>query len=275
MSSEPGLGVLAGGGALPGHIVAAARRRNREVAVVAVEGITDPETTRGVAHLWAPPGAFGRMIDFLKRRGAADIVLAGRVARPDWRKLSPDWRAIRMIPRLLAADKGDDALLAVAVRELEDEGFRVVGVDAVAPELLMPRGVAGGVPVPAAARADIARGAAVLAALGLHDVGQAVVAQQGIVLGIEGAEGTDGLIARCAALRRPGRGGVLVKCARSGQDRRVDLPAIGPDTVRAMAAAGLAGAAVEAGAAILIDRARTVREADRAKLFLCGIDPAP
>ena len=263
--------MLAGGGALPRQLVAAARRQGRDVVVVAVEGTTDAATVAGVAHLWAAPGAFGRILDFLKRSGAEEVVLAGRASRPDWSKLAPDWRTLRMIPRLLAADKGDNALLSAAVRELEGEGFRVVGADAVAPELAVGNGTLGRVSVPRAARADIARGAAVLAALGPHDVGQAAVVQEGIVLGIEGAEGTDALIARCGGLRRRGRGPVLVKCAKLGQDHRVDLPAIGPATMDAMAAAGLAGAAVEAGAALLLERERAIAAADRAGLFLCGI----
>lgn len=271
----PRLGVVAGGGVLPRHLVAAARRQARDVVVVAVEGLTDAATTDGVKHIWAAPGAFGRMIGFLKRSGARDVVLAGRASRPDWSSVSLDWRALRMLPRLLSADRGDDAVLSAAVRELEDEGFRVVAADAIAPELTIAPGVLGKVRVDATVRADIARGVAVLSALGPYDVGQAAVVQRGIVLGIEGAEGTDALIARCGALQRRGPGAVLVKCAKSGQDRRVDLPAIGPATVDAMAAAGLAGAAVEAGAALILERERTIEAADRARVFLCGIDPQP
>ncbi len=271
----PRLGVVAGGGALPQLVVEGARREGREVVVTAVEGVTDTETAADVPHIWVHAGAVGAVIDFLKRSGAEEVVFAGRAPRPDWSKLSLDWRALKMLPRLLAADRGDNALLSVAIRELEDEGFRVVGVDAVAPELLMTRSDAMGRVRPARdARADIARGAAVLAALGPYDVGQAAAVQKGVVLGVEGVEGTDALIARCGALQRAGRGAVLVKCAKTGQDRRVDLPAIGPGTVSALEKAGFAGAAVEAGAALLLERERTIAAADRAGVFLCGIDPA-
>ena len=268
----PELGVLAGGGALPGELVAAARRGGRETFVVAVEGITDAGATADTEHVWVAPGAFGRMIDALKKSGVEDVVLAGRAVRPDWSKLALDGRAIRMLPRLLAANGGDNALLSLAIRELESEGFRVVGVDSVASELTIGPGPAGRVRAGRAARADIARGAAVLAALGAHDVGQAAVVHDGAVLGIEAAEGTDALIERCARLRHADKGGVLVKCAKSHQDRRVDLPAIGPDTVSALARARMAGAALEAGAALILERSRTVAAADRARIFLCGID---
>lgn len=269
------LGVIAGGGALPRQAIAAARRRGRAVAAVALEGMADRDAGEGVESVRLPPGAFGRMIAFLRRSGAEEVLLAGRVARPDWSKAALDWRALRALPRVLAADRGDGAALSAVVRELEGEGFRVVGIDSVAPELLAGAGVLGTVRPGRAARADIDRGLAVLAALGGCDVGQAAAVRRGVVLGIEAVEGTDALIARCGALQPPGRGAVLVKCAKSGQDRRVDLPAIGPETVRAMAGAGFAGAALEAGAALLLEREETIAAADRARLFLCGVDAAP
>jgi DUF1009 family protein len=104
-------------------------------------------------------------------------------------------------------------------------------------------------------------------------VGQAVVVQQGLVLGVEAIEGTDALLARCGTLRREGVGGVLVKLAKPGQDRRLDLPAVGPETVRNAAAAGLVGIAFGAGATVLLDRGATVAAADAAGLFLLALAP--
>ena len=137
--------MVAGAGALPRELVGAARRAGREVTVVAIDGMTDAATVDGVPHLWAAPGAFGRILDFLKRGQVEEIVLAGAASRPDWSRISLDWRAIRMLPRLLAADRGDDSLLSFAVGEFEREGFRVVGAHSVAPELVVGPGAAGGV----------------------------------------------------------------------------------------------------------------------------------
>jgi len=127
----------------------------------------------------------------------------------------------------------------------------------------------------AQARADIDRGVAVVRALGAVDVGQGCVVQQGIVLALEAIEGTDAMLARAAKLSRPGPGGVLVKLVKPGQDRRADLPTIGPGTVAAAASAGLRGIAFEAGGTILTDRAAMVADAEAAGLFLCGVDPFP
>ena len=121
--------------------------------------------------------------------------------------------------------------------------------------------------------ADIRRGVVVARALGAIDVGQGCVVQQGMVLAVEAAEGTDAMLARCAALARPGRGGVLVKLVKPGQDRRADLPTIGPETLRGAAEAGLRGVAFEAGGTILAERDAAVAAADAAGLFLLGLGP--
>ncbi len=171
-----------------------------------------------------------------------------------------------------AAFAGDDGLLAAIVRVLGEEGFRVLGAHEVLTEAVGPRGQLGQIGADAAAMADIERGRAVLRALGQVDVGQGCVVQQGIVLAVEAIEGTDAMLARAAGLARPGPGGVLVKLVKPGQDRRADLPTIGPATLRAAAAAGLRGVAFEAGGTLLTDRSACIIEADAAGLFLLGID---
>jgi hypothetical protein len=188
--------------------------------------------------------------------------------------LRPDALGVRIVARIGSGFLlGDDGLLRAVARVLEEEGFEVVSPQSVLAALLPPSGLLGSIAPDDAARADIRRGVAVCRALGAADVGQAVVVQQGLVLGVEAIEGTDALLARCGTLRREGGGGVLVKLAKPGQDRRLDLPAIGPDTVRNAAAAGLAGIAFGAGAAVLLDREGTVAAADAAGLFLLALEP--
>ncbi len=135
------------------------------------------------------------------------------------------------------AGEGDDRLFRAIVAELEAEGFRVIGADEVAGGLLAPEGLMTKVgPDPVAAR-DIALGVEVARRLGELDVGQAVVVREGLVLGLETVEGTDQLLERCASLRRARPGGVLVKLKKPEQERRADLPTIGPATVSRAAAA--------------------------------------
>ncbi len=275
-TGEAPLGILAGGGELPLRVARAACGAGRPVFAVVLHGWGDPAQWAELPHAVERPGAAGRILSHLRGAGARQLVLAGRARRPTVAALRPDAFGLRVVARIGAAFLGgDDGLLRAVARVLEEEGFEVVSPQSVLSGLLPESGLlnrpAG--PPDEAARADIRRGVSVCRALGAADVGQAVVVQQGLVLGVEAIEGTDALLARCGDLRREGRGGVLVKLAKPGQDHRIDLPAIGPDTVRNAAAAGLVGIAFEAGAAVLLDRERTVAAADAAGLFLLALGP--
>ena len=262
------LGILAGGGRLPGHLIAACRASGREFFVIAFEGNADRAVIGDAPCAWMRLGAAGAAIARLHDEAVEEVVLAGPVKRPTLASLRPDARTARFLARGVLK-MGDDGLLGAVVRTLEeDEGLRVVGAEDVLGELTPQPGVLGRHAPDAQGRADIARAIAVVRALGALDVGQAAVAQQGVVLGIEAAEGTAELLTRCAPLHRPGPGGVLVKMAKPGQERRADLPTIGRDTVEQAAAGGLAGIALAAGATLLLDRAEAIARADAAGLFI-------
>jgi len=265
------LGLIAGGGELPKYILAACRAAGRDVFVLAFEGQTDPETIKDVPHLWTRFGNVGGALETLKGEGVGEIVLAGAMARPSLLSLKPDAATAKLAARLLKSAFGDDKLLGAVIAELEKMGFKVVGADELLEHLVAVEGPYGAHRPDAQARSDIARGVEVARALGAVDVGQSVVVQQGIVLGVEAVEGTDALIARCAALSREGPGGVLVKLMKPGQDRRADLPSIGPATIGAAEKAGLAGIAVEAGRALVLDGDEIARRADAAGIFVTGI----
>jgi UDP-2,3-diacylglucosamine hydrolase len=270
----PKLGILAGGGTLPSRIIAACRERGREVFVIAFPGQTDTATVAHVPHAWVKLGSVGEALTALRGADVQELVFAGPVRRPSLSELKPDLKAVKMLASIGPRAFGDDGLLGGIVRELEGEGFKVVGIDDVLSGLTMPAGALGQHAPDETARTDIARGMDVVRALGGLDVGQAAVVQQGLVLGVEAIEGTDRLLERCGALRREGPGGVLVKLAKPGQERRVDLPTIGVETVMRAAQAGLRGIAAEAGGALIVDRAAVVAAADAAGLFVVGIDKA-
>jgi DUF1009 family protein len=273
-TTPPTLGILAGGGPFPGRVAAAAQAAGRRVFIVALRGFAEPAVIGAFPHQEARMGAAGEILALLRRHGCKDLVLVGPVKRPSIFDLRPDAEGTRIMARIgRAAFSGDDGLLAAVVRVLGEEGFRVLGAHEVLTEAVGPRGVMGRIAPDAQALADIARGVTVVRALGSVDVGQGCVVQQGIVLAVEAIEGTDAMLARCRALARPGPGGVLVKLVKPGQDRRADLPTIGPATLRAAAAAGLRGIAFEAGGTLLTDRTACIDEADAAGLYLVGIDP--
>lgn len=268
------LGILAGGGPLPGHLIEACRAVSRPCFVIAFEGHADPAVIGDSPHAWVRLGAVGEALGLLRVEGVKEIVMAGPVRRPSMRELRPDARAARFLARGLLT-RGDDGLLGAIVRTLEEEeGFRVVGADSILTEFRAPEGPLGACQPDAAALADIARGVEVVRRLGELDVGQAAIVRTGVVLGVEAIEGTAGLLARVAAFRGSDRAGVLVKLAKPHQEQRVDLPTIGPDTVGAAAAAGLVGIAVAAGATLVVDRAEVVVRADAERLFVSGVRPS-
>lgn len=270
-----GLGIIAGGGPLPGAVAAAARAAGRPVFILGIEGFADPATLAPWPHEILRIGAAGRILAVLRERGCQDVVMIGPVRRPSLLDLRPDADGVRILARIgRAVFLGDDGLLAAVIKLLAEEGFRVIGAHEVMQGAVAPVGVLTRAAPDALAMADIARGVAVARVLGAADVGQGCVVQQGLVLAVEAIEGTDAMLTRSAALRRDGVGGVLVKLVKPDQDKRADLPTIGPDTVRHAAAAGLRGLAFEAGATILAQRDACVAAADAAGLFLLGLDPA-
>lgn len=270
------LGLIAGRGDLPARLLEACRRRGRDVFVVALEGQAAPTLTDGVPHAWARVGAAGLIISLLRDAGVEELVLAGKVERPSLAELRPDWRALKFLAGRGGRLGGDDELLRAIIETIEREvGLRVLPPDALLEELPAPRGRLGRAGPDGEDERDIALGLEAARRLGALDIGQAVVVQQGLVLAVEAAEGTDRLIARAGELRRAGRGPVLVKLRKPQQDGRADPPVVGPETVRQAAAAGFAGIAVEAGGTLIVDRDETVRAADAAGLFLIGIDAAP
>ena len=267
------LGILAGSGRLPRLLIDACRSSGRDFFVLALKGQADSTVIGDVPHRWVRLGAAGEGFSILHEQGVVDLVMAGGIRRPSIADLRPDLTAMKFFARLGRRGLGDDGLLRAVIRELEHRGFHVVGADEILPALKAEEGALGVHTPDKQAQADIMRGVEVLNALGRGDVGQAVVVQEGIVLGVEAVEGTDALLERCAALKRDGPGGVLVKLAKHGQDTRVDMPTVGPDTIDGAIAAGLRGIAIEADATIVVDRARLTRAADKAGLFVVGVSP--
>jgi DUF1009 family protein len=280
MAGQGTLGIVTGAGELPIAIAQGARVHGRSVFLLALEGIAVPADVAAYPHAFVSLGELGKAIRLLKEAGCAEITMAGKVARPEFSKLKLDARGALALPRVMAAAvKGDDALLRAVLGIFESEGMRVIGSEEAAQELLAPLGPLG-IHVPAEDDdADILRGIAVVMAMGAHDIGQAAVVSRGLVLAVEAAEGTDAMLKRVAALPSALRGtpedrkGVLVKAVKPHQERRVDLPVIGVQTVELAATAGLSGIAVEGRGALIVHRAEVVDAADRLGLFVYGFAP--
>lgn len=277
-SRDGPLALICGGGSLPLAVADSAAARGRRVLLFPVRGAADPADYAGRADQhWVHYGQFGTVARIARSQKCRDMVLLGWLVRPSLWQLRPDFFTLRVLPQVVRAFRGgDDHLLSSIARVIERHGFRLLGAHEVAPEILVPEGVLGRVQPSERDRADMALGFDYLRAAGPFDIGQAVVVANNHVLAVEAVEGTDQMLARVAQLRQTGRinaargTGVLVKAPKSTQDRRFDLPSIGPRTVEGIAAAGLAGMAVAAGSTIIAEPEQLIRAADRANVFVLG-----
>lgn len=271
-----GVGIIAGTGALPRMIAEARAAAGQPTLVIAFEGLA-LDWLAAHPHATPPFEKPGRLFAALRRAGCDAVTFAGGMTRPRLDPLRFDLTALRLAPRILPLLKrGDDTLLRGLAAVFEAEGFRVLAPHALLEGLLATEGVPTRARPSPADEADAARAAAIVQGLGALDLGQGAVVAQGLCLGVETVQGTDALldfVARTASAHRPdpaGARGLLLKAPKPGQDWRADLPAIGPETLRRAAAAGLAGVAVEAGGVLVLGHAETVAEADRLGLFLWG-----
>jgi hypothetical protein len=257
------IAIIAGRGTLPAALAA----RLTSPLVCALEGFTPENLSVDQTFRVERLALFLRL---LEDQGVTQVIFAGAVQRP---RLDPslfDPQTAQMVPRLLAAmQAGDDATLRAVIALFEEAGFEVVGVEAVAPSLLPPAGIYAG-EINAQAQSDAARAEIITAALGAVDVGQGCVVVSGLCLAVEALPGTDAMLAQVAqipASLRPA-GGLFYKSAKPGQDRRIDLPALGVETLRRAAAAGLSGVAWQAGSVICLDLPAMQAEAQARGLFL-------
>ena len=269
------LGLIAGGGALPLRVAERCRQTGRPVFVVRLKGFAEADLT-AFEGADIGLGEFGKCVDALKRAGCRSVCLAGIVKRPDFANFKVDLKGMRVLPGIVsAAKKGDDALLRQVLKVFEDSGFAVEGADDIlGGQETLPAGALGAVVPREADRADLLKALHVARAVGELDVGQGAVVSHGLVLAVEAQEGTDAMLERVAGLPADIRGrapqGVLAKAPKPIQERKVDLPVIGPRTIELAARAGLAGVAGPAGDLIVIDREATIAAADRLGLFVWG-----
>jgi len=257
------LGLIAGSGRLPVLFAEAAARAGLSVVVVAHEGESDPALA---AAAWVKLGQLGRIVEVLRQAGAGEAVFCGGIRKPRLFDVRPDWLGLKALARMRSF--GDDAALRAIAAVLEEEGVRIVSPLPFVPELVAARGPLGKRKLTGEQRADAAAGLAAARALGAADIGQTVVVKRGVVLAVEAAEGTDACIARGGAM---GKGATVVKARKPQQDDRFDAPAVGPRTVDALVAAGCSALAIEAGAALVLDREEMAAAADGAGIAVEGV----
>lgn len=275
-SARQPLGILACSGLLPLEVAAAAHGSGRPVHIIGIEGFASDAIAQ-YPHTWVNLGQVGRMIGGFRQAGCAEMVIAGGMRRPNLWQLKVDGGFFRSIGTVLKMTRGgDDSVLRHIVRFFERQGFRVRGVHEVAPHLLARVGVLGSVQPSPEQSAAIARGAALIRALGEFDVGQAAVVTADRIVAVEGVRGTDAMLKAVSQATAPGnaeRARVLVKLPKPGQELRVDMPVIGPETIEHAVHAGLGGIAIGGGQSLVLNGEEMARRARANGVFVVGLAP--
>lgn len=271
-NEENAVGIVAGSGMLPVMLANFLQKKGVSVFVVALKGHANKNLfPSNILLKEVRLGSVGKTFRLLKKNQVKEIVLIGGVKRPSLKEIYPDLKGFSLLTKLSLKALGDDGLLRLIIAEIEKEGFIVRGIHELMPDVLVPGGVLTTKAPSKSDIIDIERAKEVAKLLGQADVGQAVIVQQGMVLSLEGIEGTKELIKRTKSLKRKGEGGVLYKAVKPNQEKRIDMPTIGPDTIQSVYDAGLVGVAVDADNVLLAEPEKTIALANKLNIFIFGV----
>ena len=268
------VGIIAGGGDAPKSIITRLKEQNINYFVIAIKDNADPELLKDSNHEWMHLGELKKAFRALKQHNVSHISFIGSIKRPSISSLKLDSEAALVIIKLglIKFTGGDNKLLSTVLNLFESKGFQILPPEIISPELVTPKGILGKIKPSKSDIKDIERGMKILDTLGELDVGQAIVVEKEYVLGIEAAEGTNNLIIRCKSLKREKSiCGVVVKTNKTGQDRRIDLPAIGVNTIDEIKNSGFKGIAIKSQESIIIDIKNVIKKADKNNIFIVGI----
>ncbi|WP_010297306.1 LpxI family protein [Candidatus Odyssella thessalonicensis] len=266
------VGLIAGQGDLPRQIIQQCQRQEIPIVAAAFENQTPSDTVQSVPHTWLKLGTVAALLNYFRSQSVTHVVMAGSIRRPSLAELSLDWTGTKLLAKLGFSSVGDDGLLSAIVKYLEEQGFTVLGATELLDDLIMPSACLTLTQPTAEEIRDIRMAQQILLKLGEADVGQALIIQQGLILGVEAIEGTEKLISRTQEYKRSGRSPILVKMAKPQQDLKVDLPTIGLETVSQCVKASFAGIAVQAGKTQFLHRDKSIQLANQNNIFIIGFE---
>lgn len=253
------IGIIAGSGQFPRLVAEGARASGLGVVICGFLGHTDTALADVAdAFLLLHLGQFNKVIEFFRAHHVSRLCMAGAISKPRALDLRPDFRAVKLLFSMRG--KGDDALLRTILQDLENEGFRVQSASDLAPDLHCPAGVLGRVAPSEEVRAALSYGWPIVSTMGRLDIGQCVVVREGMVVAVECLEGTDATLKRGGELG--GTGCVALKMSKPGQEKRVDLPSVGFETIRLVTELGYAALIIEARNTLFFDRSKALALAD-------------
>lgn len=264
------LGIIAGAGQLPIHVAEACKKKKLPFTIVLIDGSADIDEYKGLKNDLFQTHKVSKVLSHLKKEGVTHVTMAGKVQRGEISKLLTDLKGAALFAMIVKNGMADNAILKTVIEFMEKNGFGVIAPEKIANELVLPKGKLGKVKPNKHALADIKTGLKTLEGVAGLDVGQALVIQNGLVLGVEAAEGTDELIKRCGEIKQEGEPPILIKMIKPHQDQRIDMPCIGAQTIENAAKFGIAGIAAEAGSTLVLDVNKAISLADKNNIFIYG-----
>ncbi len=267
------IAIIAGNGDLPKIIIKKLQEQQRAFLVILIKGEKSNQDFLDFDHKIIGFGEISRIINILKTEQIQELVFAGGVTKPSMSGMKVDIKGAVLLSKILGNKFfGDDNLLSTIIGFFEKEGFKIVAVNQVVDDLLAKSGVMGKVKPNLSAQSDIEIGKNALQIMSELDMGQAIVVQQKQIIAMEAVEGTDQLIKRSSNLQfSQGQKAVLVKMKKQNQNTKIDLPALGVQTIQNLADSGFCGVAVEANSCLIINQTAVISLADNLGLFIIGI----
>jgi len=267
------IGIIAASGDLPKEILENCYEQGIETYYVNLRDIGNYQNPQiATKYIESKLTNVGKILNFLRENKVNKIIFAGGLKRPSFTSLIPDLKGMQLLARLQKLKKGgDNTIFKIIFKFLEEEGFEMAGVKDIAPALLTQQGVIGSVEPKMKQMRDVELAKDIAVEIGKMDIGQAAVAHEGSILGVEGIDGTDALIKRCKTLHFKGKGGVLAKMKKPDQDDRIDLPTIGIKTIRNLDENGFSGVVLEAGNSIILNKSDVIDLADELGIFIYGV----
>ena len=265
------LGIIAGDGDLPIQIINECKKQKKDFVVILINGhgteISKSYNPDYIMNL----SKIGKAIKFAKTNNIIDLVMAGRIKRPSLKDMLPDIWTARFLAKYAGRIKGDNNALTNLAKELEKEGFNILAPEKFILKSLCPKGILGNQSPTIENKKDIELGFKIAKNIGKNDIGQSLIIQNGLVLTVEAAEGTDAMIARSKILKIGDSGAIFIKVIKPGQDERLDRPVIGINTIKSIHEAGLDGMALEANSVFILNLDEVINYANSNNLFIIGI----
>ena len=267
----PKLAIIAGNGSIPFYLIEECKKIGREYCLIIIEGHGKELSVKYNPDYIVSLAKMGRAVKYVKNIGIKHILMVGGVKRPSLKNIIPDLWTAKFLTTISSKVSGDNSVLSKLTKALEREGFIIVAPEEVLPNLICPKGTLGKVKPNQQNNEDILTGYRVAKIIGANDIGQSIIIENGLVIAVEAAEGTDRMIKRSLNLKKEKKAGVLIKVIKPMQDKRIDRPVIGIDTIKAVKKAGLDGIALESNEILILNYSDVILYADEEGLFVEGI----